>query len=51
MKVYHQPYSEIKKIPLRTAIFLDAAETAIQDYTKQEYKKQKREAEKKLKGY
>jgi len=51
MKVYHQPYSEIKKIPLRTAIFLDSAEAAIQDYTNQEFKKRNKEIEKRLKGY
>ena len=40
MKVYHQPYSEIKNIPYRDAIFLIHSESAEQDYMEQEMKKQ-----------
>lgn len=51
MKVYHQPYSEIIKIPLNTAILLIAAEESLQDYTQQEYKKREKEIKNRLKGY
>jgi len=40
MKVYHQPYSELVNIPYRDAIFLVHAESAEQDYLKQELDKQ-----------
>ena len=41
MKVYHQPYSELKNIPYRDALFLVHAESAEQDYLKQEMDKVK----------
>ena len=41
MKVYHQPYSELRNIPYRDALFLIHSESAEQDYIKQEMKKAK----------
>lgn len=41
MKVYHQPYSELKNIPYRDALFLIHSEAAEQDYMKQEMDKVK----------
>ncbi|KKN18360.1 hypothetical protein LCGC14_0956520 [marine sediment metagenome] len=42
MKVYHQPYSELRNIPYRDALFLVHSEAAEQDYMKQEIEKSKK---------
>ena len=41
MRTLHQPYSEIKKIPLSDVFFLINYEEAIQDYIKQEIDKRR----------
>lgn len=42
MKIFNQPYSELKKIPYRDVLFFINYENAIQDYIEQERDKQRK---------